>query len=65
MRLQKCFFFFLLSCAYLETLFNWDEESVEAVSIEDRLLFVLDHTLIKAPDAMSSDIEWISVCEEG
>lgn len=48
----------------LESLFNRDEECVEAIGLEQRLLLVHDHTLIERSDAVWSDVEWVGVCQE-
>lgn len=48
----------------LESLFNRDEECVEAVGLEQRLLLVDDHALVERSDAVRSDVEWVGVCQE-
>lgn len=55
MILQKKLFALLF--AYLETLFNWNEERVEAIGLEQRFLFVDNHPLIKTPDTVVSDVK--------
>lgn len=49
---------------YLEALFDWDEESMIAISSEERFFLGKHHALIKASDTMWSNIEGISVSEE-
>lgn len=58
MILQKTF------SPYLKAFLNWDEESVEAVSLEKWFLLVDNHALIKASHTMISDVKWVGVSEE-
>lgn len=50
--------------SHLETLFNGDKESVETISLEERLFLVDNNALIEAANAMISDVEGISAGEE-
>lgn len=47
----------LASYAYLESFLYWDEECMEALGLEKWFLFVYNHSLIEASNAMRPDIK--------
>lgn len=43
--------------SHLEALFNWNKESMEAIGLEERFLFVDNHTLVEASNAVITDVK--------